>query len=125
MPKEDKEQKFTKMAVWFLIVIFLVVIAQSFIKYYLNKDFLLVDKIYCLNNEENCFAPDSEDEDPYKVLIFDKSVTLACTEKDESCEIDNICGTSSIEKCKMIGCDDDLDVIPEGYTTSEECFMKK
>ncbi len=123
--KEPKKNNFQKIIIWGVIIISLVVITESFIKYYINKDFLLVDKIPCLNNEKNCFTPDNEGEDPYKVLIFDESINLNCTEKDTSCDIDNICGNSSSDKCKIIGCNNNLNIIPKGYTTSGECLVEK
>ena len=125
MPEEEKVNKFARAVVWFLVIISVIAISISSIKYYLKKDFLLVDKIPCKNSLINCFAPDADGEDPYKVLVFDKSVTLNCKEKDASCNVDDICDASASGKCKTIGCNDGVNYIPKGYTTSEKCFEEK
>jgi len=124
MPEKSTRKYFSTKILWFLIIVSVISIILSFSKYYLAKDFILIDRIYCEENVTNCFAPDEEGGDPYKVLVFDAYTIPGCLEKDSSCDIENFCSNNSVGKCEILDCNDDLSMIPIGFTTSGECFVK-
>ncbi len=122
---DDKKLSFKNILIGLLIIASLVAIFESFYKFYVKRDYLSVDRIPCTNDLSGCFTSDDNSESPYKVLMLSKSVVPLCTEKNESCDVNKICGDLNVNQCRVIGCNDDLKIIPEGYAVSGTCVDQK
>lgn len=122
MENPGNKVKWRNILIWILFIVSITMIIVVFIKYSLNKNYSMVDRIPCINNTADCFVSEYEEDGPYKVIILKEPADLNCTEKDESCEIEKICENVSENKCKIIGCKDDLASLPKGYDVSGVCF---